>query len=60
MTKRKPKVSGQKQININFAYSTPQIREDIRLSRLAEEAENQAKGKDRIPAEKVWEELDLQ
>ena len=37
-----------------------EMREDIYLSRLAEEAEIRAKGKARIPAEKVWKELDLQ
>jgi predicted DNA-binding protein len=37
-----------------------EIREDIYLSGLAEEAEIRAKGKARIPAEKVWKELDLQ
>ena len=36
-----------------------EIREDIYLSRIAEEAEIRAKGKARISAEKVWKELDL-
>ena len=36
-----------------------EMREDIYLSRLAEEAEIRAKGKARIPAEKVWKEFDL-
>jgi len=35
-----------------------EIREDIYLSRLAEKAEIRAKGKARVPAEKVWKELD--
>ena len=37
-----------------------EMREDIYLSRIAEEAETRAKGKARIPAEKVWKELDLE
>ena len=37
-----------------------EMREDIYLSRIAEEAEIRAKGKARIPAEKVWKELDLE
>jgi len=36
-----------------------EMREDFYLSRIAEEAESRAKGKVRIPAEKVWKELDL-
>jgi hypothetical protein len=35
------------------------MREDIYLSRIAEEAEIRAKGKSRISAEKVWKELGL-
>lgn len=37
-----------------------EMREDIYLSRIAEEAEIRAKGRARVPAEKVWKELDLQ
>lgn len=37
-----------------------EMREDIYLSRVAEETEIRAKGKARIPAEKVWKELDLE
>jgi predicted DNA-binding protein len=37
-----------------------EMREDIYLSRIAEEAEIRAKGKARISAEKVWKELDLE
>lgn len=36
-----------------------EMREDVYLSNLAEDAERRAKGKARIPAEKVWKELDL-
>lgn len=36
-----------------------EMREDLYLSRLAEEAEIRARGKARIPAEKVWKDLDL-
>lgn len=37
-----------------------EMREDIYLSRIAEDAEIRAKGKASIPAEKVWKELDLE
>ena len=37
-----------------------EMRDDIHLSRLAEEAEIRANGKARIPAEKVWKELGLE
>lgn len=37
-----------------------EMREDIYLSRKAEEAELRAKGKASIPAEKVWKELGLE
>lgn len=37
-----------------------EMRDDIYLSRIAEEAEIRAKGKERISAEKVWKELDLE
>jgi hypothetical protein len=37
-----------------------EMREDIYLSRIAEEAEIRAKGKARVPAERVWKELDLE
>jgi len=37
-----------------------EMRDDIYLSRIAEEAEIRAKGKARIPAEKIWKELDLE
>jgi predicted DNA-binding protein len=37
-----------------------EMREDIYLSGIAEEAEIRAKGKARISADKVWKELDLE
>ncbi|MGH2638077.1 MAG: hypothetical protein ACRDF4_02130 [Rhabdochlamydiaceae bacterium] len=37
-----------------------EMREDIYLSRLAEEAEIRAKGKPTISAEKVWKQLGLE
>ena len=37
-----------------------EMRDDIYLSRIAEEAEIRAKGKAKISAEKVWKELDLE
>ncbi len=35
------------------------LREDINLSKLTEEAEKRAKGKSPISADKLWKELDL-
>jgi hypothetical protein len=37
-----------------------EMREDIYLSRLADEAEERSKGKPRIPAHVVWKELGLE
>jgi len=37
-----------------------ELREDIYLSKLAEEAEKRAKGKPSVSADKLWEELRLQ